>query len=179
MSNTAKVVAGATETPVWVQARNALGEATRRGYGLQSSYAVALNERWSEPNAETKSMWFEVGGKDVNDFAKEVNGERDAFYASCVEGLEPESIEYKRAHGAARTQWSRVRDIAAIKAGFKEESDNKDNSEKPLDEYLPEIYLTIYKRIARNETRSANARASLKATRDLLVDTWKVDISSI
>lgn len=70
MSNTAKVVAGATEMPVWVQARNALGEATRRGYGLQSTYAVALNERWSKPNTETKMMWFEVGGKDVNDFAK-------------------------------------------------------------------------------------------------------------
>jgi len=178
MSNTAKVVAGATETPDWVQARNELGEATRRGYGLQSKYAVALNTRWPKANTEAKCFWFEVGGKDVNDFAKEVNGERDAFYASCVEGLEPESIEYKRAHGAARTQWSRVRDIAAIKAGVKEESSNS-TGEAPLDEYLPEIFLTIYKRIARNETRSANARASLKATRDLLVDTWKVDLSSI
>lgn len=176
MKETSKVVAGTTQTPAWVESRNELGIATRRSYGLQARYADDLIARW--PDAKDGVFWCQVDGKAVNEWAKEVNGERDAFYAVCVEGLEKDSAEYKKAHGAARTQWSRVRETAQLKLGLKIEQEGG-TGERDLDVRYPEELLLLYKAGARAEKRSTKVSASFKAIRDELVNTWKIDLSNI
>jgi len=164
---TKKVVAGATEMPAWVVARRNYVDAIRSDYGASIEYAKALNARADFAERDGK-RWFEVGGKEVNDFAKIVNGERDAFYADAdAKGVKPSTY---------RKRWLEIRKRA--KAMIDGEEEQPEPTPRELDQYIPEEALKMYKRIARAEKRSAKAAKSLKLVQQLC-ETYGIDLSNI
>ena len=164
---TKKVVAGATEMPAHVAARRNYIDTIRSGYGAMVAYAKALNKREDFADQNGK-RWYEVGGKEVNDFAKIVNGERDAFYAECdAAGVKA---------GTYRKRWKEVRDRAKIE--IEGEVEQPEPTPRELDQYIPEESLKMYKRIARAEKRSAKAAKALKLVQQLC-ETYGIDLSNI
>jgi len=153
--------------PSYVVARHKFAEATASEYGALGNYAKELNARWLEGSA-TKH-WFEVGGKEVNDFAKIVNEERDAFYEEC------KALGVKA--GTYRKRWSDVKAKAKeYRLGVEEQPEP---TVRELDQYNPEELLKIYKRNARAEKRDAKSAKVMKTVADLLQDVYKMNLDNI
>ena len=154
--------------PDHVVARHEYVDSSARQYGAALKYATALDARW--PDGSGEKAWYEVGGKEVNEFAKVVNGERDALYA------ELEAVGIKG--GTARKRWFDIREKGRILREGEPEQGEGGGSERPLDTYIPEESLKMYKRIARAEKRSENAAKALKLAQQLC-ELYKINLNNI
>lgn len=156
--------------PTHVVARHEFVDASARQYGKALAYAQALNERW--PETEGRKHWYDVGHNEVNEFAKEVNGEKDALAS------EFEAVGIKA--GTVRKRWFDVRTKAREeREGVQEKDDSTGgNPERPLDVFIPEASLQMYKRIARAEKRTETQAKALKLAQQLC-ELYKIDLSSI
>jgi len=163
------VVAGTTETPAHVVARREYVQSIGTEYGALVNYAKSLETRW--PETEGLTAWYAVQHTEVNEYAKSVLGERDAFYAEC------ESAGVKS--GTARKRWKAVRDYGKILREGEPEKSDSGNNERPLAQANPEILLALYKRNARAEKRDAKSATTMKAIAELLQETWKINLDNI
>lgn len=154
-----KVVATATEvSPQHVIARRNFAEAKRGEYGARKEYAESLNAFFPEESYD--EHWYAINAqKETHEFAKRVKGERDAFYETAKEvGLKD---------GTARKAWS---DIKAYAKVLREgEPEKGGNEERPLDTYLSDEGLKMYKRIAKADQRSDIAKEYLTFLKKVLV----------
>ena len=156
--------------PTHVVARHEYVDASARQYGKALAYAQALNERW--PETEGRKNWYDVGHNEVNDFAKEVTGEKDALAS------EFEAVGIKS--GTVRKRWFDVRAKAREEREGVEEKDDSTggNPERPLAIFIPEWALTGYKRMARAEKRTDIEAKSMKLAQQIC-ELHKIDLSSI
>jgi len=157
---TKKAVASATNvtTPDHVVARKKYAEAKRGEYGARKDYAESLNLYFPEESYD--EHWYAINAqKESHEFAKRVRGERDAFYEVAKEvGLKD---------GTARKAWSDIKGYAKIlREG---EPEKGGNEERPLDTYLSDEGLKMYKRIAKADTRSDIAKEYLTFLKKVLV----------
>ncbi len=167
-----KVVAGKQPVvePAHVVARHEYVDASARQYGTALKYAKALNERW--PETEGRKHWYDVGHTEVNEFAKEVNGEKDA--------LASEFSTVGITSGTIRKRWYDVRQKAREEREGVEEKDDSTggNPARPLEIFLPEWALNGYKRIARAEKRTEIQAKSMKLVQQIC-ELHKIDLSNI
>lgn len=156
--------------PSHVIARHEYVDASARQYGKALAYALALNERW--PETEGRKNWYDVGHNEVNDFAKEVNGEKDALSS------EFESVGLKS--GTIRKRWFDVRQKAREEREGVEEKDDSTggNPARPLEVWLPEWALTGYKRLARADKRNDIQGKSMKHV-EAICKLHNIDLNSI
>ena len=156
-----------THTPAWVVARQEFAKHTASEYGALTKYAKELNAHWLAEAGP--KHWFEVGGKEVNDFAKEVNAERDLYYEAC------KALGVKS--GTYRKRWSDVRNKAKeLRLGVEEQPEPV---VRELNQFNPEELLKIYKRNARAEKRDAKSAKTMKAVASLLTDVWGQNLDNI
>ena len=156
---TEKAVASATKvtTPDHVVARKNYAEAKRGEYGARKAYAESLNAFFPEESYD--EHWYAVNAqKETHEFAKRVRGERDAFYEVAKEvGLKD---------GTARKAWSDIKGYAKIlREGEPEKGGNEG---RPLDVYLSDEGLNMYKRIAKADQRSDTAKEYLTFLKKVL-----------
>lgn len=156
--------------PTHVVARHEYVDASARQYGKALAYAQALNERW--PETEGRKNWYDVGHNEVNDFAKEVNGEKDALTS------EFEAVGIKA--GTVRKRWFDVRKKAREEREGVEEKDDSTggNPPRPLEIFIPEWALEGYKRMARAEKRTDIQAKSMKLAQQIC-ELHKIDLSNI
>jgi len=168
MENQTKATVVATSNaPEYVKARHAYVEHTAKEYGAAERYAKALNALWVAEAGP--KHWFEVGGKEVNDFAKMVNAERDAYYEGC------KALNVKP--GTYRKRWSDVKTKAKeLRLGIEEQPEP---TVRELTQFNPEELLKIYKRNARAEKRDAKSAKTMKAVATLLTDVWNQNLDNI
>ena len=161
-NQTKKAVASAT-TPAHVIARRDFVEKSASAYGALMTYAGSLNQREGWVDAE----WDKLPAKMADGIEGEVKGEREALMALFKEAGVKD--------GTARKRWHDVRKRAQVL--IEGESESPDSNARPLDVALTEEGTKLYKRIAREDNRSAYAKEWLTFFNKTLAK--KVDLSKI
>jgi len=161
-NQTKKAVATAT-TPAHVIARRDYVEKSASAYGALMAYAKTLNERegWVE------AAWYDLPAKSADGIEGEVKGEREALKALFKEAGVKD--------GTVRKRWFDVRQRARELIEGVPEKGKTDN--RPLDVALTEEGTKLYKRIAREDNRSAYAKEWLVFFNKTLAK--KVDLTKI